>query len=178
MNDEKNSGENLYNVEELIIQQIHAADRTTRAVRAFVRFLFIQLVAITFALFVLALAEITQDPSDCRLGICPPNEGAQIFAGLIWLAGVVWSSRAGWSELSSSEIPALPVRRRPTEIPADIGNVSKHKASLLDVVAEREARIESKARATQKRGQFCAHCGARLDRFDSNCKTCGSLLPD
>lgn len=48
-------------IESLLEESIRASNRTTHAVRAFVRFLFIQLVAITLAGFVVAFANIV-DP--------------------------------------------------------------------------------------------------------------------
>jgi hypothetical protein len=90
--------------EELLRELIQATDRTTRAVRAFVRFLFIQLAAITLAFFVFQLGVITQDPSECAFGVCSPNGFTTILAALIWAGGVIWSSIAGWDELERSSI--------------------------------------------------------------------------
>lgn len=88
-------------LEELLKQVIQASDRTTlasnrttRAVRAFVRFLFIQLTAITIALFINILA---------NLGDEGPIFVFQIMAFLVWMVGLIWSSIAGWSELHLSD---------------------------------------------------------------------------
>lgn len=92
---------------QLIVQAIAASDRTTRAVRAFVRFLFIQLVAITLALVINGVGNALQDPSECSFGVCPTNQTAQILAVLVWLAGVWWSSLVGWEELGKSDVPDI-----------------------------------------------------------------------
>lgn len=92
---------------QLIVQTIAASDRTTRAVRAFVRFLFIQLIAITAALIINGAGIIFQDQSECAFGICPPNQGAQFFAVVVWIVGVIWSSIVGWNELRESDVPDI-----------------------------------------------------------------------
>ena len=83
-----------------------AANRTTHAVRAFVRFLFIQLSAITLAAFLWNFAASGVDPIVCQQSgeKCSPIAGLQIIAVIIWIAGVFWSSSAGWSELQKSEV--------------------------------------------------------------------------
>lgn len=93
--------------EKLLQELIQATDRTTRAVRAFVRFLFIQLAAITLAFVVFQLGIITQDSSECALGICRPNGFTTAVAALIWIGGVIWSSITGWKELGLSEIRSV-----------------------------------------------------------------------
>jgi fatty acid desaturase len=87
-------------VEELLKQSIAASDRTTaasnrttRAVRAFVRFLFIQLVAITIAIFLNTVATLDYQN---------PIVALQLVAFVVWLVGLIWSSYAGWSELELS----------------------------------------------------------------------------
>lgn len=85
---------------------IRAQNRTTHAVRAFVRFLFIQLSAMTLGLFIWNLAAASADPEACAYeGInCAGNEALQVVAGLVFLGGIIWSSSAGWSELEKSNI--------------------------------------------------------------------------
>jgi len=87
-------------VEELLKEAIRASDRTTaasdrttRAVRAFVRFLFIQLVAITIAVFLNTVATLDYQQ---------PIIALQLVAFLVLLVGLIWSSYAGWSELELS----------------------------------------------------------------------------
>jgi Na+/melibiose symporter-like transporter len=77
---------------------IQAQNRTTHAVRAFVRFLFIQLSALTLAtfLFFVSFQLVNEEGA--------PNTFLLIMGGVIWIIGLVWSSTAGWSELEKSNI--------------------------------------------------------------------------
>jgi hypothetical protein len=77
------------NIEKLIAAQ----NRTTYAVRAFVRFLFIQLSSVT-------LGVILWNLSNTFGG----NKFLQITAVITILVGLFWSSNAGWSELGKSKI--------------------------------------------------------------------------
>ena len=83
---------------------IRAQNRTTHAVRAFVRFLFIQLSAMTLGLFIWNLAAASADPEACAYegANCTGNAALQVIAGLVFLGGIIWSSAAGWSELEKS----------------------------------------------------------------------------
>jgi len=85
---------------------IRAQNRTTHAVRAFVRFLFIQLTGITFAVFLWQLSLTFIDEQDCFQSgdNCTGNAGVQFLAGIIWIATVLWSSYAGWEELNKSNV--------------------------------------------------------------------------
>ena len=89
-----------------IHELIAAQNRTTHSVRAFVRFLFIQLSATSAAVVLWNLASDV-DPIACaQYGEhCSPILALQAFAVIVWIIGVVWSSSAGWSELKKSEIP-------------------------------------------------------------------------
>ena len=77
---------------------IQAQNRTTHAVRAFVRFLFIQLSALTLATFLFFISSQLVDEEGA------PNTFLLIMGGVIWIIGLVWSSTAGWSELEKSNI--------------------------------------------------------------------------
>ena len=101
-------------VEELLKQSIAASDRTTaasdrttRAVRAFVRFLFIQLVAITIAIFLNTVATLDYQN---------PIIALQLVAFLVWLVGLIWSSYAGWSELELSNPDGSTLQEPTTEV--------------------------------------------------------------
>jgi len=85
---------------------VRAQNRTTHAVRAFVRFLFIQLSGITLAVFIWNLSSEFIDERECLNygNNCTPNSGLQFLAAVIWVSAVVWSSRAGWEELEKSKI--------------------------------------------------------------------------
>lgn len=136
--------------DKLLRDLIQATDRTTRAVRAFVRFLFIQLAAITLAILVFQLGVITQDPSECAFGICSPNGFTTTVAVLIWLGGVIWSSIAGWEELGLSEI-------RSSGLPAF-------------------QRVSSPVPRSSGAGKSCGDCGTRNEFGAAFCASCGKDL--
>ena len=85
---------------------VRAQNRTTHAVRAFVRFLFIQLTGITCAIFLwnLSLAFIDQQKCYANGSNCTGNAFLQFLAGVVLIGSIIWSSNAGWSELSKSDI--------------------------------------------------------------------------
>ena len=85
---------------------IEAQNRTTHAVRAFVRFLFIQLSGFTAALVVWNWSMSFADQQRCYTSgtNCGGKTFLQIVAVLIWLVAIILSSRAGWSELKKSEV--------------------------------------------------------------------------
>ena len=88
-------------------ENISAQNRTTHSVRAFVRFLFIQLSATSAAAVLWGLASAQVDPVACAQSgeHCSPVGALQAFAIIIWILGVIWSSSAGWEELEKSKIP-------------------------------------------------------------------------
>jgi len=77
---------------------IQAQNRTTHAVRAFVRFLFIQLSALTLATFLFFVSFQLENEEGA------PNTFLLVMGGVIWIIGLIWSSSAGWSELEKSNI--------------------------------------------------------------------------
>ena len=77
---------------------IQAQNRTTHAVRAFVRFLFIQLSALTLATFLFFVSFQLENEEGA------PNTFLLLMGAVIWIVGLVWSSNAGWSELEKSNI--------------------------------------------------------------------------
>jgi hypothetical protein len=72
---------------------VRAQNRTTHAVRAFVRFLFIQLTGLTFVYFLWNLFLESEG-----------NGFIAFLVGVVWLGTVSWSSAAGWDELRKSNI--------------------------------------------------------------------------
>ena len=72
---------------------VRAQNRTTHAVRAFVRFLFIQLTGITCAVFLWNLSIAVEG-----------NTVMEFLAAGVWLGAVIWSSYAGWEELHKSNV--------------------------------------------------------------------------
>ena len=85
---------------------VRAQNRTTHAVRAFVRFLFIQLTGITLAVFLWNISLEFVNEQDCfQYGDnCTGNPFLQLLAGAVWIGAVILSSRAGWEELHKSNI--------------------------------------------------------------------------
>lgn len=85
---------------------IKSQNKTTHAVRAFVRFLFIQLSGLTAAAFVWFMSLLFVDPEQCfEYGEkCDGNTPLQFVAFGIWVGTVIYSSAAGWSELEKSDL--------------------------------------------------------------------------
>lgn len=146
--------------QDLLVEVIAASNRTTRAVRAFVRFLFIQLTATTASVFIWNLGSQFQDPSQCYAGICEPNGAALFLAVVVWIVGVIWSSFAGWTELAYSDIPSLPTASRPkTEVPS-----------------ESESRAAKSVPSSRKALRPCPHCGAELPPIAIACVACNNRV--
>ena len=84
---------------------VRAQNRTTHAVRAFVRFLFIQLSAVTIAVFFWNIGAQLSNNYECTsYRNCGSSEFFFVAAGITWLAGLIWSSIAGWDELHKSDL--------------------------------------------------------------------------
>jgi hypothetical protein len=145
--------------EKLLQELIRATDRTTRAVRAFVRFLFIQLAAISLAVVVFQLGIITQDSSECAFGICQPNGFTTTVAVLIWITGVVWSSIAGWGELELSNPESSVIRRVDTNLASSnpSGVFGGYSKSSTTHRACSDCGVQNEAEAS-----FCGGCGVKL----------------
>jgi hypothetical protein len=103
----------LTDIEKLITAQkeftfslIAAQNKTTHAVRAFVRFLFIQLSGLTAAALVWYISLLFIDQGECiNYGEkCDGNGFLQLLAIGIWIGTVIFSSNAAWSELGKSDI--------------------------------------------------------------------------
>lgn len=143
---------------------IKATDRTTRAVRAFVRFLFIQLVGITAAFVLNSLATASINPVQCAINRenCEPIYFLQVLAFLVWITAIIWSSVVGWSELELSEIP------RDTSF----GTTSKGGNSKSISAPDTEASTRM-ARPVQG---VCSNCNFAVDDGAVACKNCNSWL--
>jgi hypothetical protein len=89
----------------LLQESIRASNRTTHAVRAFVRFLFIQLSFVTAAFLTWQVALAFPDEENCTPMGCAPSVFWNYLIGALLIIGVWLSSRAGWSELEKSEVP-------------------------------------------------------------------------
>lgn len=94
----------------LLEESIKASNRTTHAVRAFVRFLFIQLSFITGAYFAWQVGLAFADEDSCNAFGCQPNGFFYFLVFALVTTGVILSSRAGWHELSLSEVPGAPLK--------------------------------------------------------------------
>jgi ammonia channel protein AmtB len=117
-------------VVDLLQENIDAQNRTTHAVRAFVRFFFIQLVAATIALPLVYFGTILGVP------------GLVLIAFLVLVVGIVWSSSAGWAELGLSDRFAA-AREEARALRRDRSEAERGKAALARetaAVARREAR--------------------------------------
>jgi hypothetical protein len=104
---------------ELLKKNLEATNRTTHAVRAFVRFLFIQLSFYTAAFLLWQIALLFPDEDNCSVLGCSPHFFWQFLVAALIIAGIVLSSRAGWHELSLSEVPGSPLN------PSGNGNASE-----------------------------------------------------
>jgi hypothetical protein len=85
---------------------VEAQNRTTHAVRAFVRFLFIQLSGLTLAVFIWNISNLFIDQQECfNYGRqCSGNGFLRFLAVVIGFITIYWSSDAGWKELEKSKI--------------------------------------------------------------------------
>jgi hypothetical protein len=88
----------------LLEKNIEASNRTTHAVRALVRFLFIQLSFLTAAFVVWQIGLAFPDENNCSAFGCEPHGLVSIIVLVIVVAGVVLSSSAGWEELRLSSV--------------------------------------------------------------------------
>jgi hypothetical protein len=88
----------------LLQKNIEASNRTTHAVRALVRFLFIQLSFLTAAAVLWQLGLAFPDPSNCTILGCEPNGIIAALVVLLVITGVILSSIAGWDELGKSDV--------------------------------------------------------------------------
>jgi hypothetical protein len=85
---------------------IAAQNKTTHAIRAFVRFFFIQLTGLTAAAFVWYVSLFFVDQQQCfdYGDNCNGNLLLQVIAIGIWVGTVIYSSAEGWSELEKSKV--------------------------------------------------------------------------
>ena len=84
---------------------IKAQNRTTHAIRAFVRFLFIQLTSFTIGAVLVGISQVSSSSYDCQnYGECGASDFFLFIAGLVIIGGIIMSSIAGWSELGKSDV--------------------------------------------------------------------------
>jgi hypothetical protein len=92
----------------LLEKNIEASNRTTHAVRALVRFLFIQLAFLTAAFVLWQIGLAFPDENNCTAFGCEPNGFVSFLVLALIIAGVVLSSKAGWDELELSDVFSRP----------------------------------------------------------------------
>jgi hypothetical protein len=93
----------------LLEQKIKATNRTTRAVRALVLFLFIQLAFLTLANIFWQVGLAFPDEDNCNIFGCQPYAFFPISAGVLIVSGVVVASLVGWGELEMSQVPKVAI---------------------------------------------------------------------
>jgi len=100
------SGRNLSD-SELLLELVRASNRSTHAIRALVRFIFIQLSFITLAYILNSFANAFIDVEECaRYGDgCSPNGFLAFLSFVAIVVGIIISSRVGWAELKQSDVP-------------------------------------------------------------------------
>jgi hypothetical protein len=91
------------NLAKLLEKSIEASNRTTHAIRALVRFLFIQLAFLTAAYLVWQIGLVFPDEDNCNAFACEPFGFVYFIVVGLLITGVIISSRAGWYELSLSD---------------------------------------------------------------------------
>jgi hypothetical protein len=99
------------NLAKLLHKSIEASNRTTHAVRALVRFLFIQFSFLTAAFVLWQIGLAFPDESNCSAFGCEPNWFITLLVAGLVIAGVLISSNAGWSELELSNMPEEVVKK-------------------------------------------------------------------
>jgi len=94
---------------ELLSELIKASNRTTHAIRALVRFIFIQLTFLTLAYILAGISDAFIDPEACAVygDSCSPNSFFAFMSFASIIAGIIISSRVGWAELKESDVPSV-----------------------------------------------------------------------
>lgn len=144
--------------------EVRAINRATRAIRALVRFLLVQLLFITGAAILLLIGELTVgDSVACTLygDECGGRTAFQFLAGLTFLVGVVISSRIAWAELALSD-PGLE---------SDPSMKSILHAPSFESGSEFKA--QSASFGSGKKYKVCAKCGKESEIGFSFCTACG-----
>jgi hypothetical protein len=97
-------------VNDLVAKSITAQNSTTHAVRAFVRFLFIQLSFYTAAFMVWQIGLLFIDPNEnCNIFGCTPSGFFYFVTAVLIILGIWIASRAVWHELELSQVPKAPL---------------------------------------------------------------------
>jgi hypothetical protein len=133
------SNEHLF----LLRESVAASNRTTRAVRALVRFIFIQLSSTTLAGILVYFGTVNSELSLLILGI------------IVWVVGVFWSSAAGWSELDKSDPRRQESGSRVSgtsdDVSGEVETVDFRKEGLSGLEAARLLAAENRAEGKKSR---------------------------
>jgi hypothetical protein len=143
----------------LLEKNIEASNRTTHAVRALVRFLFIQLAFLTAAAVIWQLGLAFPDEDSCSIVGCEPYGFVSAFVVLLVIAGVIISSFAGWSELELSAIPEGPERKRSNES-SDVDQISNPLPTRINLsnTLPNGIKVCPKCKKRYKTMPYCTDC--------------------
>jgi ribosomal protein L40E len=144
----------------LLQDAIRASNRTTHAVRALVRFLFIQLAGYTLAAFVIGAS----------LG-AGATEGI-LLGAFISLLSLAFAFAAGWSELRKSDVPPVRVNTAQSRAGAMPPQQSSD-APLNFPEGDKANAIGQGASTTEK---ICDNCGAVAPVSAVACVECDKWL--
>lgn len=158
---------------ELLKANLEAQNRTTHAIRSFVRFYLIQVVSVLVAAPLYAW------------GIAAGAVLPLILAGAVLVIGLVWALAVGWLELEQSDEPAESEdQQEPTFVARVDGTLRERFESLSPLMGKRYVEIYSVAGQPSSRVDVgygaevmrwqSADCDVEL-RFDKN-KVCVKVL--
>lgn len=145
--------------------EVRAINRATRAIRALVRFLLVQLLFTTGAVALVLIGELTAgDPVACTLygEDCGGRTAFQVLAGLTFLVGVIISSRIAWAELALSD-PSL-----------ELTPVAKSILHAPSFESGSEFTAHSSSFGSGAKYKTCAQCGKETEIGFTFCTACGS----
>lgn len=151
----------------LLAAQIRAANRTTRAIRAIVRFFLVQLVFLTAAAILFVIGDLTvEDTFECAAygAECGGQPAMRLLAGIVALVGVVISSRVAWAELALSD-PGL----EEDVMPKGILHAPEFKPGLEFKLGEGRA-------SSPTRDYKCPNCSFVSEVGSEFCTSCGKSL--
>lgn len=141
----------------LLEQSIEASNRTTHAVRAIVRFFFIQLSFLTGAFVVWQLGLAFPDPNNCTAFGCQPNWFVSLLVAGLVIVGVIVSSIAGWDELELSSVPQSQKDHSNQGIERDVSSEAPGKPS-------ESSRVCPNCKKVYESGLSCSDCDVWLQR--------------
>jgi hypothetical protein len=151
----------------LLEKSIAASNRTTHAVRALVRFLFIQLAFLTAAFVFWQVGLAFPDEDNCTPFGCEPHVSVSFLVIALVIAGVVLSSTAGWYELGLSNV---------TEFGESAPNSSKPGRNSFEDRWDKRQGSNPESSVTLPNGtKICPNCKRRFKGINY-CADCDVLL--